>query len=174
MTNLYKVVVTGPFNAGKTTFIQTISDIEVVNTDKAVSRPGEVEIKPTTTVALDYGHVRIDQADIHLFGTPGQARFDFMGELLAEGMDGFIFLIDSTDGNRFEEAAASLALFRRWGNAPCLVVANKIDQPGLKTEEIRKALKLPKSQPLMSCVATDKNSVRTVLECLITVIGAAS
>jgi signal recognition particle receptor subunit beta len=55
MAQLYKVVVTGPFNAGKTTFVNTLSDIEAVNTDKAATRPAEAKTKAATTVALDYG-----------------------------------------------------------------------------------------------------------------------
>ena len=55
MAQLYKVVVTGPFNAGKTTFVNTLSDLEAVNTDKAATRPAEAKTKVATTVALDYG-----------------------------------------------------------------------------------------------------------------------
>jgi len=72
MTRLYKVVVTGMFNAGKTTFVNTLSDIDIVNTDKVIRRRAEVKVKPATTVALDYGKVRLNKnVNIHLFGTPG-------------------------------------------------------------------------------------------------------
>ena len=173
MTKLYKVVVTGIFNAGKTTFIKTLSDIETVDTGKATTRRDEKKIKSSTTVAMDYGRVKIDDKRIiRLFGTPGQDRFDFMHGLLADGMDGFIFLVDSTGRSGFKEAARLLALFKKFDKVPYLLAANKSDRQGLGPEEIRTALKLPKKQPIVSCVATDKASVRAVVEELIAIIEA--
>lgn len=175
MAKLYKVVVTGPFNAGKTTFVQTLSDIDPVNTDKVTSQPAEAKIKSTTTVAMDYGRVKLNEkVTVRLFGTPGQERFEFMHTLLADGMDGFLFLIDSTDRQSLDQAAKMLALFKKMGKAPYLVVANKADRKGLSSEELREQLKLPKRQPVVSSVATDKNSVRAVVEHLITLIEASS
>lgn len=165
MSKLYKWVVTGIFNAGKTTFVNTLSDIETVNTDKATSLETEVKIKPTTTVAMDYGQVQLnDDVSIHLFGTPGQARFDFMRDHLSEGMDGFIFLIDSTDRGTLSQAKELLAIFEKQSKVPYLVVANKADKKGLSVEEIRQALKLPKKQMVVSCNSTDRSSVRAVAE----------
>ena len=99
MSKLYKLVVTGPFNAGKTTFVNSLANGGgTVNTDRITSRTVETRIKASTTVALDYGKVTLGRnVDIHLFGTPGQERFDFMRDLLAEGMHGFFFLVDATD-----------------------------------------------------------------------------
>lgn len=171
MSKLYKVVVTGVFNAGKTTFVTTLSDIDIVNTDKATSRPAESRIKPTTTVAMDYGKVKINRnVSLHLFGTPGQERFDFMRDLLADGMNGFIFLVDSTDRPALGQAGELLALFSKLGRVPYLLVANKADLKGLSLDEIRTALRLPPRQPIVSCVATDKASVRAVAEHLIAML----
>jgi small GTP-binding protein len=173
MSKLYKVVVTGVFNAGKTTFVNTLSEIEPVNTDKATRNRAEKQIKPTTTVALDYGKVRINQSSvIHLFGTPGQDRFDFMRDILAEDMHGFIFLIDSTDRRSLGQATELLAAFKRRSQAPYLLAANKADCQALSSEEIRTALRLPTQQPIVPCVATDKASARTVVERLISMIEA--
>lgn len=171
MTKLYKLVVTGPFNAGKTTFVETLSDIGTVNTDKATTRKAEAKVKPTTTVAMDYGRVKINtNTAIRLFGTPGQERFDFMRELLADGMHGFVFLVDSTDRRTLRQAAELLALFKKQANVPYLLVANKADQKGLSCDEIKEVLNLPKKQPVVSCVATDRASVRAVAERLISMI----
>jgi len=93
---VYKIVVTGPFNSGKTAFIRTISDIDVVMTERRITT-AERGIKASTTVAMDYGRVELDGRILHLYGTPGQARFDFMWEILAREMSGFIVLADSTD-----------------------------------------------------------------------------
>ena len=171
MTKLYKVIITGIFNAGKTTFVETLSDIEVVNTDKATRRSAEARIKPTTTVALDYGNVRIsDEVTVHLFGTPGQARFDFMHDHLADGMDGFIFLVDCTDRASLKQAAELLTFFRKREAVPYLLVANKTDRKGLSPAEIKTALNLPQKQPVVSCVATKKDSVRAVIERMVDLI----
>ncbi len=96
MSNLYKIIVTGPFNSGKTAFISTISDIEVVTTERKITTEDR-GIKAETTVAMDYGRVELDGKVLHLNCTPGQARFDFMWEILAREMNGFIVLVDSTD-----------------------------------------------------------------------------
>jgi small GTP-binding protein len=175
MTKLYKLVVTGAFNAGKTTFVSTLSDLAVVDTDKNTHCRDETRVKPATTVALDYGQVSINgNLKVHLFGTPGQARFDFMHDLLTDGMHGFIFLVDATDQSTLQQAAELLTLFRKRGNVPYLLVANKADRKGLNDEEIRKRFKLSPKQPIVPCIATDKHSVQAVVERLVTMIEASS
>lgn len=173
MSKPYKVVVTGPFNAGKTTFINTLSQIDTLNTDKATHRRVETKIKSATTVALDYGKITLKRnVTVHLFGTPGQQRFDFMRDLLADGMHGFIFLVDSTDRRSLKPANDLLALFRQQSNVPYLLAANKTDQQGLSPAEIRTQLSLTADHPVVSCVAIDERSVRTVVERLIGMIEA--
>ena len=72
------MVVTGPFNAGKTMFIQTVSEIDVVDTEQNITSDEE-KVKTKTTVAMDFGRITIDnELILYLFGTPGQRRFDFM------------------------------------------------------------------------------------------------
>ncbi|QIF04082.1 ATP/GTP-binding protein [Roseimicrobium sp. ORNL1] len=90
MHPLLKLVVSGPVGAGKTTFIRLLSETEVVDTDV----PSTEDIgKPTTTVAMDFGSLVIDGYPIHLFGTPGQERFNFMWDVLCEGAHGMMFLV---------------------------------------------------------------------------------
>ena len=101
-----KMVVTGPFAAGKTQFIQTISEIDVVETEARISRDSE-RVKEYTTVAMDFGRITVDEdLVLYLFGTPGQRRFDFMWEILSEGMLGFVVVVDSTRPETFREARA--------------------------------------------------------------------
>jgi signal recognition particle receptor subunit beta len=77
-TQTVKIVVTGPFNAGKTEFIRSVSEIDVVSTEKKITAAAE-KIKETTTVAMDFGRITVDNdLVLFLFGTPGQKRFDFM------------------------------------------------------------------------------------------------
>lgn len=180
MATPYKIVVTGMFNAGKTTFVNTLSQIETVNTDKTITQPAEAQVKSTTTVALDYGKVKLkDDVTVHLFGTPGQKRFEFMRDLLADGMHGFIFLVDSTDRLSLQQVEGLLARFqeqrrRKRGDTPYLLAANKADQPGLSLAEIREQLNLAADQALMPCVATNIASARAVVERLIAIIEGRS
>lgn len=77
-----KMVVTGPFSAGKTEFIQSVSEIDVVKTERKISSDAE-RVKNETTVAMDFGRITVDDdLVLYLFGTPGQRRFDFMWEIL--------------------------------------------------------------------------------------------
>ena len=123
-----KMVVTGPFNAGKTELIRSLSEIDVVSTEKKISSPAE-KIKSSTTVAMDFGRITIDDdLVLYLFGTPGQKRFDFMWEILSEGMLGFIVLVDSSRPETFREARSILETFRAYAPTPYVVAANKQDQ----------------------------------------------
>lgn len=93
MSNIFKIVVTGPVGAGKSTFIRTISEIDVVDTDcKATDEVSA--LKPGTTVAMDFGRITLgDDMWVQIYGTPGQTRFDFMWEVLIERADAYILLV---------------------------------------------------------------------------------
>ncbi len=159
-----KMVVTGPFNAGKTEFIQSVSEINVVSTERKISSESE-RVKETTTVAMDFGRITVDQALVlYLFGTPGQKRFDFMWEILSEGMLGFIVMVDSTRPETFREARSILETFRAYAPTPYVVAANKQDLPDAwDLEDIRLALRLGQKVKLLPCVATKKDTVKAVL-----------
>ena len=163
-TQTVKIVVTGPFNAGKTEMIRSVSEIEVVSTEKRVTAEPE-KVKNTTTVAMDFGRITVDNdLVLFLFGTPGQRRFDFMWEILSEGMLGFIVMVDSTRPETFREARIILETFRAYAPTPYIVVANKQDLPeAWSVEDIRLALRLDASIKLLPCIATKKSSVKTAL-----------
>ncbi|MER3401427.1 MAG: GTP-binding protein [Thermoflexus sp.] len=172
-----KIVVTGPFASGKTQFIRTISEIEVVSTERRISTPGERAIKDQTTVAMDFGRITIDEGLVlYLFGTPGQRRFDFMWEILAEGMLGFIVMVDSTRPETFREARNILDTFRRYAQTPFVVAANKQDlEDAWDPEDIRIALRLDGRVKVLPCVATRRSSVKTVvLELLYSILEEMS
>lgn len=166
-----KMVVTGPYSAGKTAFIRTISEIDVVSTERKISAIDE-KIKETTTVAMDFGRVSIDNdLVLHIFGTPGQRRFDFMWEILAEGMVGLIVMIDSTRPDTFKEARQMLDEFQAYLPVPYIVVANKQDrEDAWSMEDIRNVLKLADDVKFMPCVATEFESARGVLLELLAII----
>ena len=159
-----KMVVTGPFSAGKTEFIQSVSEIDVVSTERKIS--SEIErIKETTTVAMDFGRISVDEEIVlYLFGTPGQKRFDFMWEILSEGMLGFVVIIDSSRPETFREARKILETFRAYAPTPYVVAANKQDlEDAWELDDMRIALRLSAEIKLLECVATRKESVKNVL-----------
>ena len=159
-----KMVVTGPFSAGKTEFIQSVSEIDVVSTERRIS--SEIErIKETTNVAMDFGRITIDNdMALYLFGTPGQKRFDFMWEILSEGMLGFVVIIDSTRPETFREARKILETFRAYAPTPYVVAANKQDcEDAWEVDDMRIALRLNPEIKLLECVAIEKQSVKDVL-----------
>lgn len=99
----YKIIFTGPVGAGKTTAIGSLSDIPVITTDEQASDMTQNR-KETTTVAMDYGLMKLDGGErIHLYGTPGQERFDFMWEILTQGGIGLILLLDNTRADPFQD-----------------------------------------------------------------------
>jgi small GTP-binding protein len=159
-----KMVVTGPFAAGKTAFIQSVSEIDVVSTERKISSEAE-RIKETTTVAMDFGRITVDEdLVLYLFGTPGQKRFDFMWEILSEGMLGFIVMVDSTRPETFREAKGILQTFRAYAPTPYVVAANKQDvKDAWSVEDLRIALKLDAKIKMLPCIATDKESVKAIL-----------
>jgi small GTP-binding protein len=164
-----KMVVTGPFNSGKTEFIQTVSEIDVVSTERKITSAAE-RVKESTTVAMDFGRITVDdELVLYLFGTPGQKRFDFMWEILSEGMLGFIVMVDSTRPETFREARGILETFRAYAPTPYVVTANKQDkEDAWDVEDMRIALRLDKNIPLIPTVAMDKESVKSVLINLLT------
>jgi small GTP-binding protein len=159
-----KMVVTGPFSSGKTQFIQTVSEIDVVATERKISTESE-RIKETTTVAMDFGRITVDDdLVLYLFGTPGQKRFDFMWEILSEGMLGFVVMVDSSRPETFREARRILETFRAYAPTPYVVTANKQDLPDAwDPEDMRIALRLAPDVKLLPCTATEKESVKNAL-----------
>jgi len=163
-----KIVVTGPFSAGKTTLIRTISEITVLSTEKDITDSTRSR-KAETTVAMDFGRITIDRdLVLYLFGTPGQDRFDFMWEILGEGMLGYILLVDSSRADSLEEAAGILAAFRKMARVPFVVALNR--SAGVSPDEentVRDVLALDDDVAVVPCDATDRESVKAVLLALL-------
>ncbi|MEA3308772.1 MAG: ADP-ribosylation factor-like protein [Chloroflexota bacterium] len=160
-----KILVTGTFNSGKTQFVREASDIDIVTTERRITEPQDAQVKEETTVAMDYGQVRVGKRLLHLYGTPGQARFEFMWEILARDMDAFILLVDSEDRGSLIEVIHIMRVLRKRSKVPYLIAANKQDRrKALSPTEIARLLKVGKSVPVVSCIARDGQSVRRVLE----------
>ena len=160
-----KIVVTGPFGAGKTSLISTISEIDVLSTEKDVSDSSEAPVKSHTTVAMDFGRLTVaEDLALYLFGTPGQKRFDFMWEILAEGMLGFIVLVDAQRPDAVAESREILSFFLKTADVPFVVAVNKV--PGdadAAVAQARSQLDVPNSVRIVACDALDRESVKGVL-----------
>jgi small GTP-binding protein len=159
-----KMVITGPFSSGKTEFIGSISEIDVVSTERRITSSAE-RIKDTTTVAMDFGRITVgDDLVLYLFGTPGQKRFDFMWDILSQGMLGFVVMVDSTKPETFREAKRILETFEGYAATPYVVSANKQDkEDAWEPEDLRMILRLKPEVKSLPCEATDKESVKNVL-----------
>jgi signal recognition particle receptor subunit beta len=175
-----KVVVTGPFSAGKTTFIRTISEITVLSTERDITDETRSR-KAETTVAMDFGRITIDRdLVLYLFGTPGQERFDFMWEILGEGMLGYVLLVDPGREDSLTEAAGILDAFRAMAPVPFVIAANRASEVDAdEAARLRRAIGAADDVPVLACDATDRASVRDVLLALLyavlaSVEGAAS
>jgi uncharacterized protein len=169
-----KIVITGAYSAGKTNFIRAISDIDVVSTEHAVTDHAERELKAETTVALDFGTMAIsDDITLYLFGTPGQERFDFMWDILATGCIGYVVVVDSCRPGHLNETRRLMARFAEIVDVPFVVAANKQDDPAaLPPAYIRRRLGVPDNIPVLSCIATERESVKQILIALLDQIEA--
>lgn len=170
ITNVYKILVTGAFNAGKTEFVRTLSDIPIVSTEQKIT-DRSARVKPETTVAMDYGQTRLNGDLLHLYGTPGQPRFDFMWNILAQGIHAFVVVVDSADRASFPHAKRLIRNFRRKSKRPYIVLANKRDlDTALPIPRMKKALAVTDDVSFVPCVASDKASAHRVLEELLTLL----
>jgi len=127
-----KILITGPFNAGKTTLIKFISDEQTSGKDVQATDV-LAQYKSMTTVGLDFGILHVDDTlDVHLFGTPGQARFNFMWKILSKGALGTVFLIDSSNQRAIDEGKIMYKFYRELSDTPIIIGATKRDLPEAK------------------------------------------
>lgn len=132
----YKIIFTGPVGAGKTTAISSISDEPPVCTDAAASDMTRSR-KAGTTVAMDYGVLHLDDGErIHLYGTPGQERFDFMWEILTNGGIGLVLLLDNTRPDPFGDLRFFVDSFRDFIDRTRIVIGvtqmDRSASPGIR------------------------------------------
>ena len=163
-----KVVVTGPFDAGKTTFIRTIPEITVLSTERPVTeaRAGASE---RTTVAMDFGRITVaEDLALYLFGTPGQERFEFMWDILAEGMLGFVLMVDSERADSLDEARRIRQHFSDLADVPYVITVNKaVEDVDAMVSAVRAVLDLPDEIPVLVADARDREDVKRTLVTLL-------
>ena len=163
-----KIVVAGGFGAGKTTLVGSVSEIPPLTTEELLTQASVgiddvtgVESKTQTTVALDFGRITISpNVVLYLFGTPGQDRFWFMWDELAQGAVGAIVLLDT---RRLESSFPAIDYFER-REIPFVAAVNQFNGTcAYSEEEIRSALELNPDVPLVWCDARDRFSSKLAL-----------
>ena len=163
-----KIVIAGGFGVGKTTAVSAISEIKPLTTEAAITsvaaeidRTGEVPAKVSTTVALDFGCITIeDDLKLYLFGTPGQDRFGFMWRDLSHGALGAMVIVDA---RRIDDCYPAVDYFERM-ELPFVVAVNLFDGELVHDlKDLRWALAIADETPLITFDARERLSVRDAL-----------
>ncbi len=166
----YKIIFTGPVGAGKSTAIASLSDVPPVTTDEQASDMTK-ELKPTTTVAMDYGVMKLEGDEcIHLYGTPGQERFNFMWDILSEGGLGLVLLLDNTRTDPFLDLHFFMNSFKDFiGRTKIVIGITRMDiasQP--RIEDYHAQLqKINFNVPVFSVDARQRDDVSVMVQALL-------
>lgn len=166
-----RLVVTGPVGAGKSTFIRSVSEIEVVDTDR-IATDETAQLKKRTTVAFDFGRLQFtpDMA-LHLYGTPGQSRFDFMWDILIRKAHAYMLLIAAHRPHEFRYARRILSFMSQRAQIPMVIGISHSDCPGAwSPESIALALGYTEGIPRPPMVSVNPNETASVVQAVIVLV----
>ncbi len=168
---IMRLVVTGTVGAGKTTFIKTISEIEVVDTDRLATDDTAL-MKRTTTVAFDFGRLQFQpEMALHLYGTPGQSRFDFMWDILIRKAHAYILLVAAHRPQDFRYARRILSFMRQRAQIPMIIGMTHMDvTDAWEPENVALALGYLDDQAHPPIVIINANEKGSVAEALVTLV----
>lgn len=169
----FKILVTGPFAAGKTSLIQSVSQTAVVSTDVDTSGD-ESDVKAHTTVAMDFGTYSLEHGDVRLllFGTPGQPRFRFMTNILKGDVDIVAFVIDADATETHAAAGVELRALLRDLQVPAVIAVNRCDDIDV-ARRFARSLGALDGESVVPCQLIDPDSGReVVVEILLTLLEA--
>ncbi|MDJ0724979.1 MAG: ATP/GTP-binding protein [Prochloraceae cyanobacterium] len=166
-----KIVIVGPVGAGKTSFIRSISEVEVVDTDRRATDETATR-KHNTTVAMDYGKLTLKSGKVlYLHGAPGQARFDFMWEILIRGVHGYILLVDAHRPQDFHSARQILNFVKERIQAPMIIGITHTDcEDAWEVDDVCLALGLLEEEDRPPIVVVNAISSSSVAKCLVTLL----
>ncbi|MBE9155432.1 ATP/GTP-binding protein [Nodosilinea sp. LEGE 06152] len=168
---IMRLVVTGPVGAGKSTFIRSVSEIEVVDTDRRATDEALL-IKKRTTVAFDFGRLQFgpDMA-LHLYGTPGQSRFDFMWDILIQKAHAYILLVAAHRPHEFREARRIMMFMQQRSPVPMIIGLTHTDCPNAwDAANIALALGYPNPNRRPPLVTVNANETASVAQAVIALV----
>jgi uncharacterized protein len=168
---IMRLVITGCVGAGKSTFIRSISEIEVVDTDRKAT--DEVsEMKQNTTVSMDFGTLSFGpDMSLHIYGTPGQSRFDFMWDILINKAHAYILLVAAHRPGEFHHARRILNFMNQRANIPMLIGVTHSDCSGAwSLENISIALGYLPDMPQPPLVLVNANEKESAIDAVVTLL----
>ncbi len=168
---IMRLVVTGTVGAGKSTFIRSVSEIEVVDTDRKAT--DEVAgMKQSTTVSMDFGTLQFgEEMALHIYGTPGQIRFDFMWEILIERAHAYVLLIAAHRPGEFHHARRIMNFMNQRSQIPMIIGITHGDCQGAwGNEDIALALGYQDNTQRPPIVSVNADEEESVIDALVALV----
>lgn len=166
-----RIVVAGTVGAGKTTFVRTVSEIDVVDTER---KPTDLtaDVKDSTTVGMDFGKVTLNpEMVLHIYGTPGQIRFDFMWELLISKAHAYILLVAAHRPEEFATVRQMLWFLQNQVQIPLILGVTHTDcEAAWSVQDVGYAMGLAEGEQLLPIVAVNANVRKSVINALIVLV----
>lgn len=167
-----RLVITGPVGAGKSTFIRSVSEIEVVDTDRTATEKETTDIKTKTTVAFDFGRLQFGpEMALHIYGTPGQERFDFMWDILISKAHAYIVLVAAHRPEQFHQAKRIINFMTQRVEIPMMIGLTHLDsEEAWDVDNVALALGYPdlqKRPPFINVNANEQSSVAQAVVSLV-------